>query len=100
MAITKFPIGCEFVFFWKCSGSRLDDCVDGVTLLKLLELDENMRRDTFPQGRFYDRATYFTELQLAKISGHWMKQLREKQLAVRELERERDRNQVVVDLDW
>lgn len=86
---------------WRNTGDPLDDCVDGVTLRRLLELDENLRRDVLSVNRTtVNRATYFSELQHAAISAHWVKRLREKQGAALELELERERNQVVVDLDW
>ena len=78
----------------------LDVLYDRLPLRTLLALDEEFRRDKLVGGGRAPRMQYFTEPQRLAIALHWSLQLSEKQRAARELERERERNRVVVDLDW
>jgi len=77
----------------------LDVVYDRLPLRKLLELDAHLRQDRV-YGTVAPRKEYFTERQRIAIALHWSLQLSEKQRAAREIERERERNRVVVDLDW
>ena len=79
----------------------LDVTYDGQSLRMLLEFDQRWRRHERSVG--WDLAggrRALTESQRTAISAHWSAELREKQRAALELELARDRNQVVVDLDW
>jgi hypothetical protein len=73
----------------------LDDEIDGWKLQTLLDADECTRRETGP-GR---PRCYFTPAQSAAVSAHWSAQLRAKVAASAEADKERERNQVVLEHD-
>lgn len=76
----------------RCLCCRLATVIDGMTLSKLIVVDDLIRDETW-------RGPALTPAQRSAVSGCWSAELRAKVAASTEADAERERNRVVVDVE-